>query len=181
MAGFSLKTEQSTELKRGLKERHMSMIAIGGTIGTGLFVGSGVALAGAGPGGMLVAYAVMGIMVYFIMTSLGELATYMPITGSFNSYGSRFIDPAVGFALGWNYWFSWTVTVAAELVAAGIIVQFWLPSIHGILWSSVAMLLMFLFNAFVVEIYGEAEFWFALIKVIAVIIFIIIGIFVDAG
>ncbi|KAI8873700.1 lysine-specific permease [Ramicandelaber brevisporus] len=179
MAG--LKTENSTELKRSLKERHMSMIAIGGTIGTGLFVGSGAALAASGPGGTLIAYAIMGIMVFFVMTSLGELATYMPISGSFNSYGSRFIDPAIGFALGWNYWFSWTVTVGTELVAAGIIIKYWLPGVNPTVWSAVAMLIMFLLNAFVVEVYGEAEYWFSMIKVITVVIFIIIGIFVDAG
>ncbi|RKP36410.1 amino acid permease/ SLC12A domain-containing protein [Dimargaris cristalligena] len=157
------------------------MIAIGGTIGTGLFIGSGTALADAGPAGCLMAYLLVGIMVFFVMSSLGELATYIPVPGSFNTYGGRFIDPAFGFALGWNYWFSWTVTVASELVATGIIIQFWLPHVTGIIWSAIAMIIMFALNAFSVKGYGESEYWFSLIKVVAVVVFIIVGVFTDAG
>ncbi|KAJ1980630.1 hypothetical protein H4R34_002380 [Dimargaris verticillata] len=172
---------QDGHLQRNLKERHMTMIAIGGTIGTGLFLGAGGALANAGPAGCLVSYIMVGIMVFFVMSSLGELATYIPVAGSFNTYGGRFIDPAFGFALGWNYWFSWTTTVASELVATGIIIQFWLPNVTGVIWSAIAMALMFALNAFSVKGYGESEYWFSLIKVIAVIIFIIVGIFTAAG
>ncbi|KAJ1920781.1 hypothetical protein IWQ60_006916 [Tieghemiomyces parasiticus] len=174
-------SDAPVELKRTLKERHMTMIAIGGTIGTGLFIGSGTALADAGPAGCLMAYALVGIMVFFVMSSLGELATYMPVSGSFNTYGGRFVDPAFGFALGWNYWFSWTVTVASELVATGIIIQFWLPHITGVIWSAIAMGIMFALNAISVKGYGESEYWFSLIKIVAVIVFIIIGVFTDAG
>jgi lysine-specific permease len=109
-------------LQRGLKVRHVNMIAIGGAIGTGLFLAVGGSLSQAGPGGALVAYGVIGIMVYFLMTSLGEMSTYMLITGSFETYATKFVHPSLGFALGWNYWYNWTVTVAAEVAATPIMV-----------------------------------------------------------
>ena len=96
--------EKQAKVKRGLKSRHVSMIALGGCIGTGLFVASGAAIHNAGPGGALVAYILMGIMVYFLMTSLGEMATNLPISGSFSTYSTKYVDPALGFAMGWNYW-----------------------------------------------------------------------------
>ncbi|ORX90603.1 lysine-specific permease [Basidiobolus meristosporus CBS 931.73] len=164
------------DLKRSLKSRHLSMIAIGGTIGTGLFLGSGGSIHTAGPGGALVAYALIGIMVFFLMTSLGEMAAYMPISGSFNTYASRFVDPALGFALGWNYWFSWSITVAVELAAASVIMSFWLPNFPSWVWSLVLLAIMIGFNALSVKGYGESEYWFALIKVLTVIVFIIVGI-----
>ena len=103
------------ELKRSLQSRHMTMIAIGGAIGTGLFLASGSVISTAGPGGGLLAYAIMAVMVYFLMTSLGEMAAYMPVSGSFETYATKFVDPALGFSLGWNYWLNWAVTLAAEL------------------------------------------------------------------
>ncbi|CAF1574769.1 unnamed protein product, partial [Adineta ricciae] len=116
---------EKVDLHRNLQERHMIMIALGGTIGTGLFLASGQALASAGPGGSLVSYLIISVMVYFVMTSLAELATQYPISGSFNTFGSRFVDEAFGFALAYNYYFSWVTTIAGELVAAGLIVQYW--------------------------------------------------------
>ncbi|RUP44203.1 hypothetical protein BC936DRAFT_149791 [Jimgerdemannia flammicorona] len=178
---ITLEDAAPPKLNRALKARHITMISIGGTIGTGLFVASGSSIATAGPAGALVAYMCIGIMVYFMMSSLGEMATYLPISGSFNSYAGRFIDPALGFALGWNYWYSWAVTVAVELAAAGIVVQYWLPDINPIVWSAVCLVIMLSFNLFSVRGYGEAEYWFALIKVITVIVFIIIGITVVCG
>ncbi len=99
-------SKEKEGLKRTLKARHLNMIAIGGAIGTGLFVASGASISAAGPGGAIVAYALIGVMVYFLMTSLGEMATFMPVSGSFETYATRFVDPALGFALGWNYWYS---------------------------------------------------------------------------
>src|SRR5688572_16265926 len=98
--------ETPPHLKRALKPRHLNMIAIGGSIGTGLFVASGATVASAGPGGALLAYALIGVMVYFLMTSLGEMAAHMPVSGSFSTYGSRFVDEGFGFAQGWNYWYN---------------------------------------------------------------------------
>ncbi|MCK1994964.1 amino acid permease [Peribacillus muralis] len=157
------------------------MISLGGAIGTGLFLGSGPAIHSAGPGGALVAYAVIGIMVYFIMTSLGELASFMPVSGAFSTYATRFIDPALGFALGWNYWFTWAMTLAAELSAATMVMKFWFPHSPSFLWSSMFLVLIFLLNYVSVKGYGEGEYWFSLIKVATIIIFIVVGILMIFG
>lgn len=178
-----MKNSQSSngQLQRGLKARHLTMISLGGTIGTGLFLASGGAIHTAGPGGALVAYAAIGLMVYFLMTGLAEMAAYMPVTGSFRVYASRFIDPSFGFAIGWNYWYNWAVTIAAELAAVVLIMKFWFPDSPSLLWSALALVIMFLFNYMSVKGFGEAEYWFALIKVITVIIFLITGILIIFG
>ncbi|KAI8997169.1 amino acid permease/ SLC12A domain-containing protein [Pilobolus umbonatus] len=171
----------SHQLQRGLKARHLVMISLGGTIGTGLFLASGASVAEAGPGGALLAYGLIGIMIFFMMESLGEMSTYIPIAGSFNNYAGRFIDPALGFALGWNYWYSWAVTVAVELTASSMVMAYWLPNIPSIVWSVVYLVPLLLLNLLSVKGYGEAEYWFAMVKVLTVIIFIILGILVDTG
>ncbi|EKS6683982.1 amino acid permease [Listeria monocytogenes] len=176
-----MKKETHGEIRRDLKTRHLSMIAIGGSIGTGLFLASGNAIHTAGPGGALVAYIAIGIMVYFLMTSLGEMATYMPVSGSFSTYASRFVDPAFGFALGWNYWFNWAITLAVDISTAAIIVQFWLPNTPSWLWSAIFLILIFGLNALSVKAYGESEYWFSIIKVATVIIFLIVGVLTIVG
>lgn len=118
---------EKNTMKRSLKTRHLSMIALGGSIGTGLFVASGSAISTAGPGGALVAYLGIGLMVYFLMTSLGEMATYLPVTGSFATYARRFVDPAFGFAMGWNYWFNWAITLAVDISTVALVLKFWFP------------------------------------------------------
>ncbi|WP_051507423.1 amino acid permease [Saccharibacillus sacchari] len=170
------KVPRTTELKKGLQARHMTMIALGGAIGTGLFLASGGAISSAGPGGALLAYAAVGIMVYFLMTSLGELATHSPEPGSFSAYAGRYVDPAFGFAMGWNYWYNWAVTIAAELAAATLIIKYWFPDSSSFLWSVLFLAILFLLNALSVRAYGEAEYWFALIKIITVIVFLVIGV-----
>lgn len=176
-----MKKETQGEIHLDLKTRHLSMIAIGGSIGTGLFLASGNAIHTAGPGGALVAYIAIGIMVYFLMTSLGEMATYMPVSGSFSTYASRFVDPAFGFALGWNYWFNWAITLAVDISTAAIIVQFWLPNTPAWLWSAIFLILIFGLNALSVKAYGESEYWFSIIKVATVIIFLIVGVLTIVG
>ncbi|MED4533575.1 amino acid permease [Metabacillus fastidiosus] len=166
---------QNQELKRGLKARHLMMISLGGSIGTGLFLGSGAAIYQAGPGGALLAYLIIGVMVYFIMTSLGELASFMPTSGAFSTYATRFIDPALGFALGWNYWYSWAITLAAELSASTLVMKFWFPDSPSWLWSGIFILIIFGLNILSVKGYGEGEYWFSFIKVATIIIFIIVG------
>ncbi|MGE6260551.1 amino acid permease [Heyndrickxia sporothermodurans] len=166
---------QNGELKRGLKARHLMMISLGGSIGTGLFLGSGAAIYQAGPGGALLAYLIIGVMVYFIMTSLGELASFMPTSGAFSTYATRFIDPALGFALGWNYWYSWAITLAAELSASTLVMKFWFPDSPSWLWSGLFTLIIFGLNILSVKGYGEGEYWFSFIKVATIIIFIIVG------
>jgi len=179
--GTVTETEPKHELKRSLKVRHMTMIAIGGAIGTGLFVGSGASISTAGPGGATLAYLAIGIMVYFIMTSLGEMATIMPVSGSFETYATRFVDPAFGFGIGWNYWFSWAITIPCELAAANIVMKYWFPNSSDIMWSTFFLAVLFLLNYMSARAYGEAEFWFAGVKVATCIIFIIVGILAIVG
>jgi len=174
-------TPDGGNLRRKLRTRHLTMIAIGGSIGTGLFVASGASVSQAGPGGALAAYSMIGLMVYFLMTSLGEMAAYMPVAGSFSTYGARFVDPAFGFAIGWNYWYNWAVTIAVELAAASIVMKFWLPEVPGVIWSGIFLALMFALNAISVKGFGESEYWFALIKVVTVIVFIITGVYMIFG
>jgi lysine-specific permease len=169
------------ELRRTLAQRHLTMIAIGGSIGTGLFVASGNTIAQAGPGGALLGYAFIGLMVYFLMTSLGEMAAAMPVSGSFATYGARYVDPGFGFALGWNYWYNWAVTVAVDLVAAQLVMAYWFPDISGVYWSGLFLLILLGLNALSARGFGEAEFWFALIKVIAVVAFIVMGVLMLLG
>lgn len=163
---------ETTELKRRLKARHLSMIAIGGTIGTGLFIGSGEALAKAGPAGALIAYIFVGTIVYSVMLALGEMATYIPVPGAFSQYASRFVDPSLGFAMGWIYWFSWAITYALELTASGLIIQYWRSDLNigiflGPFWAIITAV-----NFLPVSFYGEIEFYFAMIKVLTVIGFV---------
>ncbi|WP_297439469.1 amino acid permease [uncultured Clostridium sp.] len=168
-------------LKRGLKARHLSMIALGGAIGTGIFLAMGGTIKTAGVGGSFLAYSIVGVMVYFLCTGLGEMATYLPETGSFGSYSTKFIDPALGFAMGWNYWYNWAITIAAEMVAGSIVMKFWFPQIPAIAWSAVFLLIIVGLNLLSARAYGESEFWFATIKVITVVIFIIIGVLMIFG
>ncbi|WP_180028290.1 amino acid permease [Acinetobacter sp. YH16032] len=171
---------ETGQLKRKLGARHLNMIAIGGSIGTGLFLASGATIANAGPGGALLAYCLIGVMIYFLMTSLGELATHNPTSGAFFTYGTKYVEGGFGFALGWNYWYNWAITVAFELVAVQFIMKFWFPDIPGFYWSAIFLAIVFGINALTVKGFGESEFFFSLIKVLAIIAFIIIGIFMIA-
>src|ERR1700686_2875480 len=172
---------EARELHRGIGTRQLSMIAIGGAIGTGLFFASGGAIAQAGPGGALLAYATMGVAVYCMMQSLGEMATQLPIPGSFEAYAERFVDPSLGFAVGWNYWFSWAITLAAELVAGALIVQFWFPHSNSTLWAMGFFAVLLALNLLSVKAYAEAEYWFAGIKVVTVVIFLAVGALMITG
>ena len=174
-------SESHDELQRGLDSRHMNMIAIGGAIGTGLFLASGATISQAGPGGALVAFVVIGLMVFLLMQSLGEMSALMPVPGAFETYATRFVSPSFGFALGWNYWFNWAITVAAELSAAGIVMQYWLPDSPGWVWSVIFLTILVVLNLLSARAYGEGEFWFAIVKAIAVIVFLIVGVLMIAG
>ena len=145
------------QLKRGLSSRHLQMIAIGGSIGTGLFVASGGSIAQAGPGGALVAYAAVGLMVYLLMQSLGEMTAKIPVAGSFQTFATRFVSPSFGFAIGWNYWFNWAITVAAELVAAGIVMSFWLPDVPGWVWAGGFLIVLTALNALILRRFRRRE------------------------
>lgn len=166
---------EQPKLNKGLKSRHITMISLGGTIGTGLFLASGGAIAQAGPGGTLLAYGLIGIMVYFLMTSLGEMAAFMPSSGSFSTYATKFVDPSLGFALGWNYWYNWAITIAAEIAAVSLIMKYWFPNSNTLLWTILFIAIILIFNLLSVKAFGEAEYWFAMIKVATVVIFIIVS------
>ncbi|KAF3906213.1 hypothetical protein ABW20_dc0101557 [Dactylellina cionopaga] len=170
-----------TPLSRKLKGRHLQMIAIGGSIGSGLFVGSGVALATGGPGALLVAYLLIGSMLYCTIHALGELSIVFPVAGSFAVYSSRFLDPAWGFAMGWNYAISWFVTVPLEVIAATLALNYWGSNVPIWVWVTIFWVLIIGLNMFGVKGYGEGEFIFSIIKVVAVISFIILGVVMNIG
>ncbi|KYC91337.1 amino acid permease [Heyndrickxia coagulans] len=163
------------ELSRGLKNRHIQLIAIGGAIGTGLFLGSGKSIHFAGPSIMLV-YFVIGLALFFMMRALGELLMYKPITGSFTHFAETFIGPWAGFITGWTYWFCWIVTGIAEITAVGMYVQFWVPDLPQWIPALICVAVLFLINIATVKAFGEMEFWFAIIKVVTIIALIVIGI-----
>lgn len=171
----------ASPLHRRLKGRHLQMIAIGGSIGTGLFVGSGKVLEAGGPASLLIAYGLIGCMLYCTVHALGELAVLFPVSGSFAHYSTRFIDPAWGFAMGWNYALQWLVVLPLEIVAASITVDYWPSDINNAAWVAIFWVLIVAINLFGVRGYGEAEFVFSIIKVIAVIGFIILGIILNCG
>ena len=172
---------ENHEMRRSLKTRHLSMIALGGSIGTGFLIASGSAIATAGPGGALVVYTLMGIMVYFLMTSLGEMATFSPTTGSFVTYSADYVDPAFGFAMGWNYWFNWTITITVDAVSCGVVMNFWFPHLPSWIFSSVVFVLIALINWLSVKSYGETEYWLSFIKVITIGFFLVVGFLVIFG
>lgn len=173
--------KNGNHVKRLLKTRHLEMIALGGSIGTGLFIASGSAIHTAGPGGAIVGYAIMGVMVYFLMTSLGEMATFMPVSGSFATYCTKFIDPAIGFSMGWIYWFNWALTVAVDSTTAGIVMNFWFPNVPSWIFSLVVLIYIIVVNALAVSSFGEVEYWLAIVKVVTVILFLIVGLAVIFG
>jgi len=161
-------------LKAGLKNRHLSMIAIGGVIGAGLFVGSGAGIAAAGPG-ILLSYALVGTLVVLVMRMLGEMAAADPVSGSFSSYADRALGRWAGFTIGWLYWFFWVVVLAVEATAGADILTGWVPAVPQWGWALIVMVVLTATNLFSVGSYGEFEFWFAGIKVVAIAAFIVIG------
>jgi len=168
-------------LIRRLKGRHLQMIAIGGSIGTGLFVSSGKALSDGGPANVLIAYSVIGLMLYCTVHALGEMAVAFPVAGSFSAYSTRFLDPAWGFAMGWNYALQWLVTLPLETVSATITVQYWTTSINNSAWVTIFLVFIVAVNLFGVKGYGEAEFVMGIVKITAIIGFIILGVIINIG
>lgn len=179
---FELVPEKSG-LKRALKGRHIQFIALGGSIGTGLFIGSGFNLATGGPGSLMIAYLIVAVMMICTVYALGELAAVLPVEGSFATYAARFIDSSWGFAMGWNYWLQWLVAFPLEATAATMVIRFWdkggvVP--QGV-WVAIFIVIIVIINLFGVRGYGEYEFIAALIKVLGCIGFIICAIVIDCG
>ncbi|KAM9935572.1 hypothetical protein OXX80_004866 [Metschnikowia pulcherrima] len=171
----------NTPLSRSLKGRHLQMIAIGGSIGTGLFIGSGKVLKHGGPASVLIAYILIGSMIYSTVHALGELAITFPVSGAFSTYNTRFIDPSWGFAMAWNYAMGWLVVLPLELVAAAITVRYWDTTTNPAAYVAIFYVLILAINFFGVKGYGEAEFFFSAVKVLAVCGFIILGIVLVCG
>lgn len=162
------------KLKRDLKDRHVQLIAIGGTIGTGLFLGSGKAIQQAGPS-IVLAYLIVGIAVFFVMRALGELLLSNAGYQSFTDFATDYIGPWAGFVTGWTYWFCWIMTAMAEIIAVGVYVRYWFNIPQWVPALACLVLLLGL-NLLTVKLFGELEFWFALIKVITILVLISIGI-----
>ena len=173
-------TQSSNGLEQGLKPRHVTMLSIAGVIGAGLFVGSGHAIAQAGPA-VLLAYAAAGTLVVLVMRMLAEMAVASPDTGSFSTYADRAIGHWAGFTIGWLYWWFWVLVIPLEAVAAGTILHAWFPDTAIWVFTLVITLLLTVTNLFSVKNYGEFEFWFALVKVLAIIGFIVLGLLAIFG
>ncbi|MBE1597313.1 amino acid permease [Streptomyces stelliscabiei] len=164
----------SPGLHAGLKNRHLSMIAIGGVIGAGLFVGSSSGIRTAGPG-ILLSYALVGTMVVLVMRMLGEMSAANPTSGSFSAHADRALGRWAGFSIGWLYWFFWVVVLAVEATAGAVILEGWIPAVPQWGWALIVMVVLTATNLVSVGSYGEFEFWFAGIKVVAIAAFIVVG------
>ncbi|KAJ4376284.1 hypothetical protein N0V83_001567 [Neocucurbitaria cava] len=170
-------------VKRGLKSRHIQFIALGGTVGTGLFLGIGNAFANAGPVSVLLGYTITGIAIFGMMQCLGEMATWLPLPGAIPQYCARYTDPALGFAVGWNNWYQCAITLCAEISAAAVLVSFWdeESKYSPAIWITLIIVIIVCLNIFAVQIYGEAEFIFASIKIITILGLLIVGLVIMLG
>ncbi|TCD69095.1 hypothetical protein EIP91_008737 [Steccherinum ochraceum] len=169
-------------VQRKLKERHVQMIAVAGTIGTGLFLGSGHSLQAAGPLGSLIAYALVGTVAYSSLCAIGEMTSHAPISGTFPHFAARWVDPAFGFALGWNYFYTNAISVPVEITAATILITFWDTNLgHQAGYTAVICVLVCLINIFGVRYFGESEFFFSICKLLLITGLILVGLIVDLG
>lgn len=166
-------TDQNT-LKRHLKARHIRLMALGSTIGVGLFLGSGTAISQAGPA-ILLSYLLAGLIAFIVLRALGEMAVHNPVAGSFAQYAHDYVGPLTGYLVGWGYWFYWVIVGVAEVTAVGIYMGLWFPDVPQWIWAVGSLVLMGGLNFIAVRLFGEFEFWFALIKVVAIIAMIAIG------
>jgi len=173
-------TSDDGGLRRALTNRHIQMIALGGAIGTGLFYGSAEGIKLAGPS-ILLAYALGGVVIFFVVRAMGEMSVHRPSSGSFSRYANDYWSPRAGFVAGWNYWFNYIAVAMAELTVVGQYIQYWFPSVPA--WASAAVVLLVItaVNLVGVKAFGEFEFWFAIIKVAAVVGMIVLGLYVIAA
>ncbi|MCM3654858.1 amino acid permease [Metabacillus litoralis] len=165
---------ENKELKRGLEARHIQMIALGGTIGVGLFMGSSSTIQWTGPS-VLLAYAICGIFIFFVMRAMGEMLYVEPSTGSFATLGYKYIHPLAGYLTAWSNWFQWVIVGMAEIIAVGAYMQYWFPDLPAWIPGFIAMVILGAANLISVKSFGEFEFWFAMIKIVTIILMIIAG------
>lgn len=168
-------------LKKNLKKRQLQMIAIGGAIGTGLFIGSGTALRTGGPAALLIGWGIVATFLYCTMQAMAELVALFPVSGSFSTYATRFIEPSWGFAVGWNYAIFWVIVLPLELVACSMTIKFWESSINSVAWVAIFYVFIMILNLCGNKGFGEAEFIFSIIKVVAIIGFNILSIVIICG
>lgn len=175
--------EEGHELHRSLKARHITMIAIGGALGTGLIIGSGSALATAGPAAIFIAYAFVGLIVYMVMCALGEMATWIPMPDGFSGYASRFVDPALGFGVGWTYFFKYIIVTPNQLTAGALVIQYWIPrdQVNPGVWITIIFIVILLINLIGVKFFGEFEFWLSSLKVVTIVGLIILTFIIALG
>lgn len=166
--------DTGAHLQRGLKERHIQLIALGGAIGTGLFLGIAETIKSAGPSALL-GYAIAGLFAFFIMRQLGEMVVDEPVAGSFSYFADKYCGRFWGYFSGWNYWVLYILVGMAELSAVGLYVQYWFPGVPTWVSALGCFVLVNLINVSSVKSYGEAEFWFAIVKVVAVVAMIAFG------
>ena len=166
---------ETKALKRAMGTRHLVMLSLGGAIGTGLFLGSGEVIAQTGPVGAIIAYILGGLIAYMVMLCLGELAVHMPVAGSFGAYAQKYIGPGTGYMISWVYWLTWTATLGTEFTAAALLMQEWFPHISMWIWTIIFAITIFALNLSSTRIFAESEFWLALVKVVTVVAFIILG------
>ncbi|KAK3897711.1 amino acid permease/ SLC12A domain-containing protein [Staphylotrichum tortipilum] len=172
--------DDQDDLHRGMKPRQLNMMAIAGAIGTGLIIGTGTALK-FGPGSLLIGYVLMGFVVYVVMVALGEMGAFLPHKKSFSGYATRFVDPAMGFATGWNYFFKYVIVLPNNLTATGTILSFWLPNLNVSVWIVVFGVAIILLNLIHVSFFGEAEFWMSLIKALVILMLILLCFIIALG
>ncbi|KAK3320601.1 amino-acid permease inda1 [Cercophora scortea] len=173
--------EGDVELDRTMKSRHLHMIAIGGSIGAGFFVGSGNALRTGGPASLLIDFFIVGIMIFNTVYALGELAVMFPVSGGFYTYSTRFIDPSWGFAMGWNYVFQWAIVLPLELTVCGLTIKYWDKETSVGVWIAVFLIAIIVVNIFGTLGYAEEEFWSAVIKLGATVVFMVIALVLVVG
>ena len=173
--------EQYGYVSRGLKSRHIQFIALGGTIGTGLFLGIGKAFVKAGPLSVLLGYAGTGLAIFGMMQCLGEMATWLPLPGAIPQYCARYCDGAMGFAVGWNNWYNSAITLCAEISAAAVVIGYWNDTINQAAWITIIIVVVLALNIFAVSIYGEAEFIFASIKIVTIVGLLLVALVIDLG
>ncbi|MBX9436491.1 amino acid permease [Bacillus paralicheniformis] len=162
------------ELKRGLGARHIQMIALGGTIGVGLFMGSSSTIKWTGPS-VLLAYAICGIFIFFIMRAMGEMLYIEPSTGSFATFGHQYIHPLAGYMTAWSNWFQWVIVGMSEIIAVGEYMKYWFPDLPAWIPGIIAMAILGGANLVSVKSFGEFEFWFAMIKIVTIVLMIAAG------
>jgi amino acid transporter len=176
-------TDPHTRLRRGLKARQVTMIAIGGAIGTGLIIGTGSALASGGPLSILISYTIVGFIVFLVMCALGEMATWLPLESGFTGYAARFCDPALGFSLGYTYWFKYIIVTPNQLTAGALVIQYWVDrkDVNPGVFIAVFLVAIIAFNYLGIRFFGELEFWLSSVKVMTICGLIILSLVLMLG